>query len=465
VSAVRLDIQGEVDRLRKLNRETATMACGYFDAVLRAGLTPARLSDPQNGLRKDLLAVESQLREVGGSLKRLQGGARRTAAQQAIVEHKALLKVLTLRRRLLRQIADGFAWIVLRHDSRLILPLYQEQPHHLPQGPGLGGPAELARRAMESGEFLVIENDLTRCVGVGDLTVVFANRPWSRPLSLEVKSSAPEGWRVGGHLHLEVIGVHSDDPLHVELEKEFEHTLGLADLPAGVKSREKPAQTEGQLSAAKLLVAVSGAPGQWLPAMTRRVWKTVATVVSRALAEGSSYDLAERGVAFLAMRAIDDEEPADVAKDLIEKLRVAGFHESDRSATSAQLHENDEWSALVPPIALWPVGRDVRAALLCGDLVLACIVRADVWREAMRAEGLELTEEKRGWLVTGRDRGGTARLDVLEVGKLTLGVAFGGVSPQEIAANLAASLRARVSKPQEPPAPSALSDAGAPGTP
>src|SRR5207244_867655 len=102
------------------------------------------------------------------------------------------------------------------------------------------------------------------------------------------------------------------------------------------------------------------------------------------------------------------------------------------------LRRNDEWSALVLPIALWPVSRDVRAALLCGELFLACVVRPDAWRDAMNAEGLEVTEERKGWTVRGPSK--ATHIDVLEVGKLTLGVAFSGVSPREIAADLAASL-------------------------
>jgi len=65
-------------------------------------------------------------------------------------------------------------------------------------------------------------------------------------------------------------------------------------------------------------------------------------------------------------------------------------------------------------------------------------MRPDAWSDAMKAEGLELTEERRGWTVTGPSK--ATHIDVLEVGKLTLGVAFSGVSPREIAAGLAASL-------------------------
>jgi hypothetical protein len=80
----------------------------------------------------------------------------------------------------------------------------------------------------------------------------------------------------------------------------------------------------------------------------------------------------------------------------------------------------------------------VRAALLSGELFLACVMRPNLWPDAIRAEGLDLVEEGRAWKVQGPKSNG--RLDPLEVGKLTLGVAFSGVSPREIAAGLAASL-------------------------
>jgi len=68
-----------------------------------------------------------------------------------------------------------------RQDARIISPSFREQTHQCHIAEGLGGPAEIARQAMNSGKFFVIENDLTRCVGLGDLTVVFADRYWTRP--------------------------------------------------------------------------------------------------------------------------------------------------------------------------------------------------------------------------------------------------------------------------------------------
>ena len=348
-------------------------------------------------------------------------------------------RVLVLRRLLLRQIADAFAWLVLRLDARLILPLYREQTHQLPRGAGLSGPAELARRAMKSGEFLVIENDLTRCLGVGDLTVVFAARPWKHPISYEVKSSARPAWRLGAELQIEAIAAVSNDPADVQLHERFTAATGFGDLPVTMRSREQPAQTAEQLSAAELVRAAKRVVGQRLSGPSPRAWKTLGTVLARGLADGASYDIAERGIVFIAIRSIDDQAPDAVSTDLFEKVQdLPGFRPECKVATSVDLRHNDEWSALALPIALWPLSQAVRAALLCGELFLACVVRPDAWREAMKAEGLELTEERKGWTVRGPSK--ATHIDVLEVGKLTLGVAFSGVSPREIAAGLAASL-------------------------
>lgn len=186
-------LQADIEKIRQDNRSTAQLACAYMDLVQRTGLKPADLLDMQTGLRRDLLWVEDRLRTTRARAKelrrrlvaRMKSGR---ASRDAVLEHMAALrtrdKVLVLRRMILRQVADAFAWVVLRQDARLILPLYREQTHQLPRGEGLSGPAELGRRAMGSGEFFVVENDLTRCLGVGDLTVVFASRPLAAPADL-----------------------------------------------------------------------------------------------------------------------------------------------------------------------------------------------------------------------------------------------------------------------------------------
>jgi hypothetical protein len=67
------------------------------------------------------------------------------------------------------------------------------------------------------------------------------------------------------------------------------------------------------------------------------------------------------------------------------------------------------------------------------------MVRPDAWRDAMKAEGLDLVDEGKGWILRN-GAGKATHVDVLEVNKLSLGVAFSGVSPREIAAATAASL-------------------------
>jgi hypothetical protein len=441
-------LTAEIDGMRRLNRSTAEHGCAYLDLVQHAGWKPADLLDMQTALRRDLLWVESRLHTVRSRttvLRRLLAACVRRAppSRDAMLQHlearRVRERVLVLRRLLLRQIADAFAWIVLRLEARLIFPLYREQTHQLPRAEGLSGPAEIARQAMKSGKFLVIENDLTRCLGLGDLTVVFADHVWRHPLSFEVKSSARPAWKVGAMLHVQLFGVHSDDPVDIELSEEFERSIGGGPIPEGEPLRERSEQTAEQLSSVQLLVAVSSAAGQRLPGPSTRMWKTLNAVLARALADGASYDIAERGVVFMAIRSVDDQAPEAISTDLFEKVRdLPGFSAGAKLATSVDLRRNDEWSALALPIALWPVRRDLRAALLCGELFLACVVRADAWRDAMKAEGLELIEERGGWTITGPSK--ATHIDVLEVGKLTLGVAFSGVSPREIAADLAATL-------------------------
>lgn len=201
----------EIEEIHQGNRRTAEYGCAVMDEVRRSGLTPAILRDAQDGLRRDLLGTENQLREARrhamGEKHRLSTSAKSdSTSREAALKHTQLLdareRALVMRRRMLRQIADGFAWLVLDQDPRLIIPLFEEQTHQLPPREGVGGPAEIARKAHDSGHFFVIENDLTRCLGTGDLTVVFADRHWRQPLAIEVKSSARPAWREGGQLEL-----------------------------------------------------------------------------------------------------------------------------------------------------------------------------------------------------------------------------------------------------------------------
>lgn len=104
--------------------------------------------------------------------------------------------------------------------------------------------------------------------------------------------------------------------------------------------------------------------------------------------------------------------------------------------------DSDEWAAVVPPIPPWPISRPARVALMAGDTYFAAVVKRDVWKQAMQAEGLILDEDGRGrWRLVGTS--GEVHLDAAEVQKLSLGVAFTGISPRDIARRVAAFLAAK----------------------
>ncbi len=228
--------QGHViEAVRQTNRETANSSCAMFDSVGRA-LSPSHLQGAQDGLRRQLLWVEDAIRSL-----RWRNGRRAMRWQRVLAQdpknrglqkkHQALLStrliVLQTQRRILRQIGDGLAWLILGEDPRLLALLYGERTHMLPQGLGLGGPMMLARKAHDSGKYYVLENDLTRCLGMGDLTVVPADRGWIRPLSLEIKSKGQ--WKEGAEVKIGAIAIEYDHPVDAELYRDVRGTVGLKD--------------------------------------------------------------------------------------------------------------------------------------------------------------------------------------------------------------------------------------------
>jgi hypothetical protein len=69
-------------------------------------------------------------------------------------------------------------------------------------------------------------------------------------------------------------------------------------------------------------------------------------------------------------------------------------------------------------------------------------VKPNLWKNAMQAEGLRLEENGGGgWRVLGTSR--EVHLDMVEVQKLSLGVAFTGISPRDVAHRMAEFLAAR----------------------
>lgn len=131
-----------------------------------------------------------------------------------------------------------------------------------------------------------------------------------------------------------------------------------------------------------------------------------------------------------------DGDPQQRLRQVIEGLDFIGFGKGCRVATSAELQREDEWSAVVPPIPLWPVSRRARVAPMTRRVYFAAVVKPDLWEKAMLEEGLTLEEDGAGgWRVAGTS--GEVRLDIVEVQKLSLGVAFTGISPRDVAQRVA----------------------------
>jgi hypothetical protein len=442
----RLEVQ-----LASVNDHTqraAELGCLHADMLRRSGLLPSTLDEVQTALRQQMLWVEGRLRKLRRRKARRSRRIRDRVQRERTVpdvarRHRELVKqlegALHVQRAVLRQIADSYAWLVLHEDPRVILPLYAPQTHQLPRDLGLGAPALIAQRAHSAGTLLVIENDLTRCLGVGDLTVVFADRPWLNPLTLEVKASGE--WKEGGIAEIGIMTAHSEAPEDVALYEELSRIVGQQVIPQRVHRLERQDQVDRILSHTRALASIAGAAGPRLPGPSARVWRTLETVVLRALTDGGCDDLAEPGVVFLAI-GLHDDNPQQRLLRVMERLQFIGFSRDCGVATSADLLREDEWAAVVPPIPLWPIGRRARVALMTGGVYFAAVVKPDLWEKAMLEEGLTLEEDGAGgWRVAARS--GEVHLDIVEVQKLSLGVAFTGISPRDVARRLAEFLSAK----------------------
>jgi hypothetical protein len=435
-------VAARVDEVKRETKRSADLTCALTDQLRGRGLTPALLDDIQTGLRRQTLWVEERLRALrrrkAGRARRLKHRARAKPELKAkVVEHRAVIhrleQELHLQRSVLRQAADSFAWLVLREEPRLIVPLFAPQSHQLPQGLGLGAPAMIASAGHAAGTLLFIENDLTRCIGVGDLTVVFAERAWQKPLVLEVKATGE--WREGAVAEIALITAHSDAPDEIALCAEVTRIIGEQIEPERVHLLERPEQVNRLVSHTKALAIIAGASGPQLPASSRRMWRALDAVVARALQGTAAYDLPESGIAFVAV-PVGIGDPARELMRLVAGLRDLGFGRECAAATSGDLQNEDEWAAVVPPIPLWPISRAGRVGVMTAHVYFAAVLKPDVWKQAMADEGLTLEEDDRGhWRVIGPR--GEVQLDHIEVRKLCLGVAFTGISPRDVARGLA----------------------------
>lgn len=428
--------------IRNEARQAARLACMSAELLRHLGSADRAevLDQAQTYLRLALLEVEDALRlwrrrsprrphwikrykRKGGSVDLVQSHLRYCSeVEQALIELRATI----------RQGGDALAWSVLREDARVIAPLARVRTHHLTNGPGLAAVVQLIDDLHSDARLLALDNDLTRCLGSGDLTVVPSSTSWRLPLIVECKTTPPsEPLAVGTQVVINMSAPLATDDEHRALHDLFTQVIGgqIGTLDRVAWERDATQATEMLEDANSLLRSLVTRPE--LLASSRHSWQTMRNVLAKAMATGGAFDIAEPGVWFVSVRnRLGDDAESETSR-LLTRLRDLGCDPTWPTVTTGDLAMRDRLAAIVPPIALWPQPRYLRVALLSGDLFLACIMSENLWVEAFRDETLELKSDSRGWAVAGGKD--VIRFDPLERAKLLAGVAFGGVSPRGVA--------------------------------
>ena len=289
---------------------------------------------------------------------------------------------------------------------------------------------QVARDLNASGRFFALYNDLTRCLGVGDVTVVPIDGAWASPLSMELKST----WADESKMLAEIdfLSPHSDRPDFAELFEAVRDCLGLKDREESSLNKRAQRQVDELLERTDLLFRMQARLTGRLDPPGANHWRKVEEVLSRAYTVGSSFDIPEPNITYFAVRLHENEDALGDLRRTIERvLAQLPDENAGQAVSSADLAQHPKLSPFVPPIPLWPIPGDLRNALLAGRLFFGVRMSDQLWTEAFEAEGIDLEVRDREWHVSK----GTAqgRLDNLEVWKLELGVALAGVSPVAVA--------------------------------
>ena len=436
----------EIGRLSSQIDQTARGAVAVAERVRRA-TTPELIQTAQDGIRGTLLWVESRIRLCQHRRRvrrvRLKRAVRHRSAHwkhDVYQPHLAALQrrdaLLARLRSVLKQAADSLAWVVLREDQRIILPMFVKRTHHLPEGIGLIGQVQVLGMIHDSGQFLALENDLTRILGVGDLTIVSNDGNWTRPLCIELKSRGdPE---VGAEVEIDFATAVAETGPDADMFNRLQKLLGMKERRVGEGRTVPRRQAHELVESAQSTVDLQRQITTVLRTAGPGLWPCVQRVGDRALTVGSAFDIAEADIAYLCIRVTDTEASMMTMRQLLKKLEYAGFGQGMMHVTSNDLTAHDELAGFALPVPLWPVSPFIRANVLSGDLYLACVFHPELWTRAMNANGIDLSMEGREWVVS--KAGKTARFGAVEVLLLTYGFAFSGLSPVDLCHAAAAAL-------------------------
>jgi hypothetical protein len=455
-------IQRRIRRERALNIALAEWAALLLRKNAGHQLAPDQLEELQERNRtwRQLTAdqrgeLKRRRRQRSARIKSRFGSTE--AVHQARLDHdqslNALDGMLAQRESILYQTGDACAWYVMGGQTRLLVPLFNDgKVNTLPPGVGLSGPAYLAKQAHATGNFLVIHNDLTRCMGTGDLTVVWAKQQWHHPAVFEVKTTASDDQ---GRSTINLLGIQGGFPADVELVRDFQAQLGFEvkeEWPLDDRAERQVKEIE---SRAELMQDITAGGVKALSADGRTLWKGVEGLLRAALRNGSSYGEVEPGVHMIAVRngetdRFEESFRAAFSRFKDEVMSLTPEMEWGTAATS-ELATQAPGAPLVAPLLLWRIDPDLAARLAANELVLIGYVRKDVWPTVFAERGIvrEIDEEG-NWLL----RRGDALVTFSNVvaAKITAGVIFSGISPIAVAAAVDTDLTAQMAAPKEPAA-------------
>lgn len=440
MSRERTALDAHVRGLAVENRRIAAAGCHLVD-VFREARTIDRLDKIQDFVRYGIRATESRISQLRQRDKRrsrhFSSRAKRSPELGARLPiHLRILRsrLSILRRRIsiLRQIADSAVWLCVEGDYRRIAPLFQEGTHTLPTDFGMAGPLQLKQVLQDSGFFFVIENDLTRCLGIGDLTLLRADMRPATPLAIEVKThSAGKTLAEGVQVGIIAITAHSDFPLDIETYERFEKLFRPDKTITPQISQRGERQAAEILKRTERIVQLSNSPAVKIAPTKLDSWQSVAQVLASAMIRGYAFDVPERGVVLFAVRTIPDEDARPNAKAVHDFLKASGV--PYEGGASSDLEAAESLSGLVPPIPTWHLSEDQRVPLLTHEVACGVCIEAGLIEKLFSEYGYEFSAES-GWKI---ERAGKAyMLSELEVSAAKLRMVIGAERPQELIASI-----------------------------
>jgi hypothetical protein len=438
-------IDRQVAEISAHTRRIAKHGCARVELLSRSSDLSA-WQETQDFLRAGSLSVQSTLTYLRERRSRRKSKVdqcqhRESFAGPLIGEHNKSLEArdvqLLAQQAVLRELGDALAWLLLNSDPRLIAPLFAEQTTNtLPTGLGLAGVIQVGKVAHDSGRFFVLENDLTRCIGIGDVTVIPRQAEWHHPVVFEIKTRESDGNHVTLQLIAATTELEADQRLHADFTALFQSSTD--DEPRRRNARQESALLEH----ADLQLTVTRRRAKASAAQPNTHWARYKTVLNRSVGRDYAFDVLEPGVVLAAIRTQPAKSLVSRLKKLSEHLSDFGFGglgEKWLQISTLHLRSNRGMAPYAPPIALWPIELSMRVDLLTRDTVLLCRHHPNVWTRALDSYGLKIVERSGSWIVQGA---GSAKLilDPIEVNKLRFGIGLAALSPRAVAQAIAEQL-------------------------